>query len=141
MPNYFAIMQARRTAMMSMTDLLNLRFLPLELLDASKPATDLARRFYAQPDWPIDRKNLASRFPPRVRAVDTGSCFGVRLTPWGTHEHDFPCSSAEYATTRAAVASAHPQCAGVLPDGGWELEHDGRYLAWVFWSAAEPMYT
>src|SRR5215469_2100085 len=23
---------------------------------------------YAQPDWLIDRKNLASRFPPRVRA-------------------------------------------------------------------------
>jgi 5-methyltetrahydropteroyltriglutamate--homocysteine methyltransferase len=25
---------------------------------------------YAQPDWLIDRKNLASRFPPRVRAKE-----------------------------------------------------------------------
>ena len=25
---------------------------------------------YAQPDWLIDRKNLAGRFPPRVRAKE-----------------------------------------------------------------------
>jgi len=25
---------------------------------------------YAQPDWLIDRKNLAGRFPPRVRAQE-----------------------------------------------------------------------
>ena len=36
--------------------------MPLPLLPTSLVGS------YAQPDWLIDRKNLAGRFPPRVRA-------------------------------------------------------------------------
>jgi hypothetical protein len=35
---------------------------------------------YPQPDWLIDRKKLASRFPPRVRAKELWS--GLLLRSW-----------------------------------------------------------
>ena len=38
--------------------------MPLPLLPTSLVGS------YAQPDWLIDRKNLAGRFPPRVRAKE-----------------------------------------------------------------------
>ena len=76
--------------------------LPLPLLPTSLVGS------YPQPEWLIDRKKLAGRFPPRVRRRN---CGGSRPNGWSRRRTMQRCSPSAIRSAPASTSSPTARCA------------------------------